>query len=95
MKLRYTETAAVELEEILDYVSERNPSAARTLASRIEKSIQVLADFPELAQLTDEPGVRRLPIGRYPYVIFYSAERDAIVILHIRHTARLTPGDEP
>jgi toxin ParE1/3/4 len=45
-------------------------------------------DFPEMAQPTDEPGVRRMLIGRYPYLIYYAVENDEIVILHVRHGAR-------
>ena len=33
-------------------------------------------------------GVRRLPLGNYPYVIFYTVEADEVVILRIRHGAR-------
>jgi addiction module RelE/StbE family toxin len=94
MRIRYTETAADELADILDYIAERNPAAAKALALRIESSIQALADFPELAQTTDETGVRRLIIGRYPYVMFYTVEPDAIAILHVRHAARLSPWGE-
>jgi plasmid stabilization system protein ParE len=47
-----------------------------------------LADFPELGRLTNEPGVRVLPLTRFPYLIFYSVLRDELVILHIRQAAR-------
>ena len=47
--------------------------------------IEGLALVPEMAQLTDEPGVRRLPVRSYPYVIFYTIEGDEVVILHVRH----------
>ena len=33
-------------------------------------------------------GVRRLPLGNYPYVIFYTVEADEVAILRIRHGAR-------
>jgi plasmid stabilization system protein ParE len=32
--------------------------------------------------------VRVLPVGRYPYLVFYTLRDDEIVILHIRHGAR-------
>ena len=35
--------------------------------------------------------MRIILVGRYPYRIYYRAEADEIVILHIRHTARKAP----
>lgn len=48
-----------------------------------------------MAPKTDEPGVRMAPLGRYPYLIFYAIERDDVVVLHVRHGARLQPGEVP
>ncbi len=39
------------------------------------------------------PGVRVVPLGRYPYKIFYRVSGDAVEILHIHHAAR-EPWDE-
>lgn len=94
MKIRYTDTAAVELEDILAYIAERNPSAGAALALRVERTIATLLEFPEMAQVTDEPDVRRMPVGRYPFMIFYIVEEDELVILHIRHTSRRLPWEE-
>ena len=38
-----------------------------------------------------EPGIRILPPTRYPYRIYYAVEADAVVILHVRHSARRDP----
>ncbi len=48
----------------------------------------LLAEFPEMAQHTDEADVRRMPVGRYPYSVFYAVEGGEVVILHARHGAR-------
>jgi plasmid stabilization system protein ParE len=88
MIFRYTDAAASELEAILSYVSRRNPSAAARIAARVQRTIDALVQFPEMAQLTDDPGIRRMPVGRYPYLIFYTVESGELVILHIRHTSR-------
>ncbi len=88
MKVRYTDTAATEVEDILDYISRHNPTAATQLNARIEQTIGVIADFPEMAQISDEPGVRRMPVGRYPILIFYAVENNELVVLHVRHAAR-------
>ena len=88
MKIRYTDTATVELENILEYIAQQNPAAAIKVAARIEQTISVLADFPDIAQTTDELGVRRMPVGRFPFLIFYTVENVEIVVLYVRHSAR-------
>lgn len=94
MRVRYTATAADELDEILAYIAERNRPAGTALALRIERTVASLLEFPEMAQMTDESGVRRMPVGRYPFMIFYAVEGDELVVLHIRHTARRLPWEE-
>jgi hypothetical protein len=42
---------------------------------------------------TSNPHIRILPPTRYPYRIYYTVQSDELVILHIRHTARLAPDD--
>lgn len=88
MKVRYTETAATEAEQILDYIGLHNRVAAVQVHARLQHTVSVLADFPDIAQMSDEPGVRRMPVGQYPLMIFYTVDNDELVILHVRHTAR-------
>jgi plasmid stabilization system protein ParE len=33
------------------------------------------------------------PVPSYPYLIFYTVEADEVVILHVRHGARLKPWE--
>src|SRR5690349_11228483 len=91
MRLRYTATALVEIDEIFAYISERNPSAAERVVARIELIIQNLGHIPEMAQEADEPGVRRMPVTGYPFLVFYTIEADEVVILHVWHGARRPP----
>jgi plasmid stabilization system protein ParE len=44
-----------------------------------------------LGRPTANPAVRLLPLRRYPYRIYYTVTAVAVVILHIRHSARLDP----
>lgn len=91
MRVRYTRTALFEIDQIFSYLAERSFSAATGVRERVERTVEGLALVPEMAQLTDEPGVRRLPVRSYPYVIFYTIEGDEVVILHVRHGARQSP----
>jgi plasmid stabilization system protein ParE len=54
----------------------------------IKSSIELLESFPEIGRVVDDVGHRRLPVVRFPYVIYYRIEGNEILILHIRHTSR-------
>jgi toxin ParE1/3/4 len=94
MKVRYTATSLIEIDQIFAYIAERNFQAAVVVRGRIEGTIAALGDNPKMAQLTDEAGVRRMPVRSSPYLIFYTVKGDEIVILHVRHGARRYPWDE-
>jgi toxin ParE1/3/4 len=91
MRVRFTSRAFADLGSIHSYLVERNPKAAGELISFIEALMRGLGDFPEIGQRSDELNVRVILAGRYPYRIYYQAEDDEIVVLHIRHTARKAP----
>jgi addiction module RelE/StbE family toxin len=94
MKVRYSETALRELDEIFAYIYERNRSAAVAVVDRIERLSSLIREVPLIGHLTDEEGVRMMPVVRYPFLIFYavSDRADEVVILHIRHAARRRPA---
>jgi toxin ParE1/3/4 len=56
--------------------------------------IERIEQFPEGAQeVAERPGVRRVPLVRYPYVIHYRVMQNEIVILRIIHGARRNPWE--
>lgn len=91
MKVRYTDTALGELEDIFRYLFERNPAAAKAVAARVKDIAALLAEYPFFGHESDAPGVRVASLVRYPFLIFYTVSADEIVILHVRHAARLWP----
>jgi len=88
MKVRLDPRAVHDLEEIRAYLIEHSPSGAERVRQHIAQTIERLGDFPFLGRTTDEPGVRVLPLTRYPYLIFYAVLTDTVAVLHIRHGAR-------
>jgi toxin ParE1/3/4 len=72
MKLRYSETALRELDEIFAYISDRNRSAAVAVVDRVERLTSLIAEMPFIGHVTDEEGVRMMPVVRYPFLIFYT-----------------------
>ena len=91
MRVRYTEEAIADVEEILLYIAERNLTAAEIVSMAIEQTADRIGSFPHSSQATDEPDVRMAPVGRFPYLLFYRVNRNEIWIVRIRHAARLRP----
>ena len=87
MKVRYTPAAFSDRERILEYLNERSPDGARDVAARILEAVEQLKEHPHSGYRTDNPDVRVIFVARYPYKVFYRV-RDAVEILHIRHTSR-------
>ena len=87
MRVRYTPAAFSDRERILKYLRERSPNGAANVAASIREAVARFKDHPLSGYRTDDPGVRALFVVRYPYKIFYRV-RDAVEILHIRHTSR-------
>jgi plasmid stabilization system protein ParE len=95
MKVRYTRRALLDLVNIADYISERNPSAAIKVETAIRSSIDLLADFPMLGRNLPELHARALGVPRYPYTAYYRIKDEKISILHVRDNRRrpLERGD--
>ena len=94
MKVVFTATALQDLNDISDWLAINYPAVAPAVERRIRAVIARVARWPESARrAAKRPGVRVVPLGRYPYKVFYRVTSDAVEILHIHHTAR-EPWDE-
>jgi plasmid stabilization system protein ParE len=96
VRITYSPRALRDLNEIGDYLSERSPSGAARVEQRIRIVVELVADFPGSGRaVASRPTVRAMPLGAYPYWIFYTNLGDELVILHIRHSARepIDPDD--
>ena len=89
MRITYSPRALRDLIEIGDYLSERTPSGAARVEQRIRIVVELIADFPASGRaVASRPTVRSIPLGVYPYWVFYTNLDDELIILHIRHSAR-------
>ena len=95
MKVRFSPRATEDLIAIADYLRERNSSAARSVEAAVRRTIDLLSEFSGSGRLlTQRRNVRVMPLARYPYLIFYTVLADELLILHIRHGARVPLGPE-
>jgi toxin ParE1/3/4 len=94
MKVVYTEEALQDLDAIADWLIAHYPTVAPAVERRIRSVVAHIARWPESSRRSAKrPGVRAVPLGRYPYKIFYRVNDDTVEILHIHHAAR-QPWDE-
>jgi toxin ParE1/3/4 len=92
MKVVFSTLALAELDEILGYLSQRSPLGATHVEARLRRALDHISRHPQAAEeISQRPGVRRLPLSRYPYVIYYEVIDDEVMILRILHGARRAP----
>ncbi|HEY2136825.1 MAG TPA: type II toxin-antitoxin system RelE/ParE family toxin [Xanthobacteraceae bacterium] len=94
MKVRFSKLALAELDAILADIHAHNPNAAARLNERVRRVVERIAQFPAGARETEQrPGVRRVPLVRYPYVIHYAVIDGDVMILRVIHGARRDPWE--
>ncbi|MGE5812358.1 MAG: type II toxin-antitoxin system RelE/ParE family toxin [Ignavibacteria bacterium] len=90
-QIRLLSIAEEDFTEIITYIAADNPSAADTIADKIEKNLEVLSENPSLGRIPREEELRNLGY-RYliiqNYLIFYTIEERTIYIHRILHGAR-------
>jgi toxin ParE1/3/4 len=93
LKLTWHDRAAGDLRSIHDYLAgQYGLGTAQRVRAELRQSARRLARHPlRLGRSIRGSDVRILSVTRYPYVIYYTVTAVAVVILHVRHTARRAP----
>jgi len=92
LSVRLDTQAEHDLRAIRDYLIEHADSeSAQRVRQYLYGRIERLRHAPQIGVRTTHPDIRLLPPTRYPYRIYYTLTEEAIVILHIRHSARRDP----
>ncbi|MEI9409220.1 type II toxin-antitoxin system RelE/ParE family toxin [Mesorhizobium salmacidum] len=88
MKVRFTSPALADLKNIIDHINVHSPRGAHRVRQRIKLLLERIAGQPFLGKRTDDPAIRRLATVPYPYLIFYEAADEEIIVHAVRHGAR-------
>jgi toxin ParE1/3/4 len=88
VSVRYASSALIDLAAILAYLNERSPLGSRKVMLSIQKTVDLIGEYPRRGRLAGEDAVRVVKTGRYPYFVYWAVEADDAVVVHIRHTAR-------
>jgi addiction module RelE/StbE family toxin len=90
MIIKWSQLSAERLTDIVKYISEDNPDAARKLAESILTSVEKLIKFPKSGRIVPELCVqkyREILVGNSR--IIYSIVEDSIQIHTVRHQKQL------
>lgn len=88
--LRWTPQALDELEDIIDYVEERNVSASRRLRTLIEAAADRACRFPMAFRSGRVDGTREL-VTHPNYLLVFAVGNDEVAIVNVVHTRRQYP----
>ncbi|VIO70723.1 hypothetical protein CI41S_25350 [Bradyrhizobium ivorense] len=91
VKLRFAPRARNDIDDIHEYIAERNKRAATAVVRQIRLTCVLLARYPRLGRETDMPEVKVFPTSRYPYLIYHRITEQEIIIIHVRDGRRDTP----
>jgi addiction module RelE/StbE family toxin len=88
MRLRWTETAAADLEAIKNYLTSKDPLLALPTVEKLYNGIKELKIMPFRGRRGRAPGTRELVFSPLPYIAVYRVQDESIEILHIYHGAQ-------
>ena len=90
-QIRLLKIAEEDFTEIVTFIAAENPISAITIADKIEKNLELLSENPLLGRIPRDEEIRNLGY-RYiivkNYIIFYTIEKQVILIHRILHSAR-------
>ena len=100
-KVKITEPAQSDLEEIWQYIGEDNPNAANNLMDELGNKFRLLASQPELGRERQELMINLRAFPHKKFVVFYFLTDDGIEIFRVLHGSRdinqvfdeMIPGD--
>ena len=94
LRIRWSEGARRQLTEIVNYIAEDSPRAARRMRDRLKKAVSELREHPRIGRMVPvfaDPAIRERIVS--PYRVFYLVQETTIFILAILHSRRDLPED--
>jgi len=83
-------TARDDLLQIIRYIANEDPKAARQLKERLESAVLPLAEHPYLYRFGRVPGTREL-IAHPNYILVYRVAADAVEVVNVLHARQQYP----
>jgi toxin ParE1/3/4 len=91
MQVRWTTAAALDLENIADYLFEKTPQNAPRLIREVCNAVFALGIYPNRGRSGKKLGTRELVLTALPYVVVYKLANENLFIVRILHGAQDWP----
>ena len=91
MQLRWTEAAAVDIQQIADYLCEQLPAYAEDTLLKLYEAPLGLLQFPFRGRIGRKVGTREMVVPSLPYIIVYAVSKETIHVVRILHGAQDYP----
>lgn len=93
MTIRRTAKAECDLASIAEYLAQRNPDASRDYENKFLNAFDLLIEQPRMGRDRSDihPTLRSWPV--LPYILFYTAPGEDVVLIRVLHTARSVTPD--
>lgn len=88
MRIRWTKSAASDLEDLSNYLKEHHPTYWRPTIRKIYASIESLKEWPYRGRPGREEETRELLFPPLPYIVVYRTKDQAVEVLRIYHGAQ-------
>ena len=92
MKIFISSSAKMDLAEIVRYIADDNPKAARDWFNAIQDAIKTLSSFSKLGRIVPEYSddtIREIIKGQYRIVYKINVDKKSICIIAVHHSKRL------
>ena len=86
-RVLYKAAARAEIRDIAAYLEAQRPGLGRAFLAEIRRVEDLVRDDPELYQGVNGP-IRRAPLRRFRYGLFYVVEDDRVLVLACLHLHR-------
>ena len=92
MRVNFTPQARDDLQDIRDWIAQRDERVAERIVSRIVQTAMMFGPFPMLDRAGQVEGTREFSVVGLPYLIVYAivSEND-VDVLTVLHTRRRYP----
>lgn len=91
MRIRWTEGAVGNLDQVEKYIAQDNPPAAVATVHKIIEAVRMVADYPAIGKRGRERGTRELVVAGLPFIIIYVVHLEELVVIRVLHTAMKYP----
>lgn len=86
-KIIVSNDADTDMRKAVVWLHDRSPELPQRFSIEFENVLKSITDHPEMYPVVYRR-FRRAPLRRFPYSVFYTVERDAILIVGVVHQAR-------